>query len=76
MTAQSSAVTPWPGWLSGRSTPHLQDRPLQRSSAPEIDQLESELGDMISDGNEKRVSRHRQRGKKMWGNSPTSTVGP
>ena len=55
--------------------PYLQDGALQGSGSPQVDQLEAEAGQVIADGNEERVDRHWS-GKKMWGTSPTSAVGP
>jgi len=60
--------------LAGRAVrtihPHLQDGAFQRAGSPEINQLESEPGDVIANRCEKRVGRHRQRRKKNVGELP------
>ena len=74
--AQSAAVTPWPGWLSGRSTrtcrmgrPRVPARRRSTSSNPRP-AIWSRIEARSASANIGVA------GKKMWGNSPTSTVGP
>ena len=58
--AQSSAVTPWPGRLSGRSTRTCR---MGRCNVPvrlQIDQLESETVEMGANREEQRINRHRK----------------
>ena len=50
--------------------PYLQDGALQGSYATEIDQLESEAGDMIAKSSEERVGEHRRCRKKNVGELP------
>src|SRR5437867_746879 len=50
--------------------PHLQDGAIQRSSSPKIDQLEAETSQMIANGSEERVDRHRRSRKKNVGELP------
>jgi hypothetical protein len=48
----------------------LQDGALQSSCAPEIDQLESEAGDVVAKSSEERVGEHRRCRKKNVGELP------
>src|SRR5439155_21409248 len=50
--------------------PHLQDGALQGSGAAEIDQLETEPGDVVANRSNERVDRHRALRKKNVGELP------
>ena len=50
--------------------PHLQDRALQRSDAPEIDELEPEAGDVIANRCEERVDETSGLQEKKCGGTP------
>src|SRR6478672_12631231 len=48
----------------------LQDGALEGSGLPEIYEFKTELGNMIANGNQQRVGRHRRRRKKNVGELP------